>query len=43
MDVSKAPKKLWEHPNPKETPMWKFKESLEKDSGETFEVSIDHL
>ncbi|EHY55240.1 hypothetical protein HRR83_009044 [Exophiala dermatitidis] len=31
------PRKLWEHPDPKSTEMWKFKTSLEKASGKTFE------
>jgi acetoacetyl-CoA synthetase len=33
------PRKLWEHPDPKSTTMWKFWKSLEKTYGETFEVS----
>ncbi|OAL27996.1 acetoacetate-CoA ligase [Fonsecaea nubica] len=31
------PRKLWEHPNPQSTDMWKFKVSLEKASGRKFE------
>ena len=32
------PRKLWEHPNPKSTEMWKFKTSLEKATGRSFKV-----
>lgn len=32
------PRKLWEHPNPQSTEMWKFKTSLEKSLGRKFEV-----
>ncbi|KIX09084.1 acetoacetate-CoA ligase [Rhinocladiella mackenziei CBS 650.93] len=31
------PRKLWEHPNPTGTEMWKFKTSLERVTGKTFE------
>ena len=30
MDVTKAPRKLWEHPNPKSTEMWKFLQETNK-------------
>ena len=35
-----APRKLWEHPHPETTQLWKFKTSLEKKLGHTFEVGI---
>ncbi|KAL4802939.1 hypothetical protein BDV18DRAFT_145881 [Aspergillus unguis] len=31
--ASDIPRKLWEHPNPKSTEIWRFKESLEKEKG----------
>ena len=33
-------RKLWEHPRPESTQLWKFKISLEKKIGHTFEVGI---
>lgn len=33
------PRKLWEHPDPKSTYMWKFKTSLEKQYGLNLSVS----
>lgn len=34
-----VPRKLWEHPNPKSTTMWKFWKSLEKAYGVQLQVS----
>ncbi|KAL4977768.1 hypothetical protein BDW66DRAFT_165416 [Aspergillus desertorum] len=31
--AAEIPRKLWEHPNPRATAMWAFKESLEKEKG----------
>ncbi|CAM1508206.1 Fc.00g050540.m01.CDS01 [Cosmosporella sp. VM-42] len=33
MDVDRAPRKLWEHPNPKSTAMWKFMQDSNKRYG----------
>lgn len=32
------PRKLWEHPDPTNTQMWKFKTALEKKVGKKFAV-----
>lgn len=34
------PRKLWEHPDPESTQMWKFKTSLEKTTGRAFPVRV---
>ena len=40
MDVNKVPRKLWEHPNVQSTALWKFKEALERESGQRFQVRL---
>jgi hypothetical protein len=34
------PRKLWEHPNPKETGMWKFMEAVNGKKGLNLQVSV---
>lgn len=37
--AAEIPRKLWEHPNPRATAMWAFKESLEKEKNASLPVS----
>lgn len=40
MDPNKLPRKLWEHPDPKSTAMWKFMQDLNRSHGLTLDVSL---
>lgn len=37
MDINTIPRKLWEHPNPTSTEVWKFKQSVERKTSQTFQ------
>jgi hypothetical protein len=39
MDPTKMPRKLWEHPNPESTAMWKFMQDLNRTYGLNLKVS----
>lgn len=38
MDVTKMPRKLWEHPDPKSTAMWQFMQEANKTHGLDLQV-----
>ncbi|KAL3494091.1 hypothetical protein BJX62DRAFT_57167 [Aspergillus germanicus] len=39
--AEEVPRKLWEHPSPRATEMWAFKEKLEKEKGLNFQTYYD--
>lgn len=39
MDINTLPRKLWEHPNPKETNMWRFMQKVNEKRGLKMNVS----
>lgn len=39
MDLETMPRKLWEHPNPKETEMWQFMQNCNSRFGLSMQVS----
>lgn len=39
MDSTKMPRKLWGHPNPESTAMWKFMQDLNRTYGLKLKVS----